>query len=445
MKWPSFRNLGGNSILAVVAVSVLLSLAYSFWHRIPPVVDAQAYDRIAVNLLSGNGFREDASLQFDRDTAIVRAGPGYEFFLAGIYAVFGHRYEAVWIVQALLHGLTGYLLFRIALRVFPDRGRAVGLLAAALFGFHPDLIEISAMLMTETLYLFCVVVAVYAFVISLERPDRAGLAALLGVGTGIAILTRPPVALFVPIICFMYVRARRSLSLGAFFLACAAVLAPWVVRNYAVYDQFILTTLIGDYNLWIGNTILSNGGQISGGFNAVTAFGDANGYAGLSAEAKRQFFGFIAAHPLVFLELTVLRFIRFFSLIRPMGFWFYQTGLPQAAFVAASLVSGMVLFPFGYAGIVAAIRERQTHLWYLVAIAATAPILLLPTVVQSRYRFQIYPFLALFGAYMLVRGRREKWWKDRSFQIAAVFLFVVSLLDATIHGATVLERLGRLF
>ena len=45
-------------------------------------------------------------------------------------------------------------------------------------------------------------------------------------------------------------------------------------------------------------------------------------------------------------------------------------------------------------------------------LTLTEPILLLVTVVQSRYRFQIYPFLALFGGYAIAQ------WKERGRQAA---------------------------
>src|SRR3989338_6372295 len=197
MSLSSLRNKG---LLLVIFVSFILPLGYSFFYRIQPVVDAQAYDRIAMNLVDGFGFKEDRARSYQFDTAIIRAGPGYEFFLAGVYKVFGHRYEVVWVLQALLHALSAWLLFLISRKIFFENGDKIGLIAAVFFGLHPDLIEISAMLMTETLYLFLIILTVW-FLVDNYQVQRRSLwyAITFGLVNGLAILTRPPVILFVPI------------------------------------------------------------------------------------------------------------------------------------------------------------------------------------------------------------------------------------------------------
>lgn len=433
-------------LVAILLSSFLASLIFSFYFRIHPVVDAQAYDQIAVNIVEGYGFKEDRSKSFQWDNAIVRAGPGYEYFLAGIYAVFGHRYEAVWVVQAIMHAASAFLIYLIAYRLFREEGRRIGLLAAGLFGFWPDLIEISAMLMTETLYLFFTIAVVYVFVRMYAVPTSRGGALLLGAMTGLAILTRPPLILFVPILLFFFWQKHTYRALGYFLFALGAALLPWVIRNYLIYHQVILTTMIGEFNLWVGNTLLADGGQLAGGYNPLKEYVDQFGYLDLKQKAKAEFFGFIAMHPLVFLKLCLLRVIRYLSLIRPMGFWFYQKGLGEAIMVGSSLVWIAGVFLTGFAGLISAWKTRQPLMRYVVLLAITAPLLLLPTVVQSRYRFQIYPFLALFGAFFAVSYMRKKqWWKGQEWVIAAGTLVSVSLIDILLNFQVITERISRFF
>lgn len=431
-------------ILILIVGSFVASLTYSFAYRIAPVVDAQAYDKIAQNLVAGNGFREDATKSFIFDTAIVRAGPGYEFSLAGLYTVFGHHYEVVWVVQALLHALSALLLFFICRSIFPDRGEKIGVIAALVFGLHPDLIEISAMLMTETLYLFLIILVVHCFVRLYTKGATIGQSALLGSVVALSVLTRPPTILFVPILLYFFWQ-RKRLSSGIVFLGfLGLVLLPWVVRNYSIFHQPILTTLIGSYNIWVGNTLLSDGGQIAGGFNAATTFASANGFVGFKAAATHAFFSFLFNHPIEFIKLCFVRTIRYFSLIRPMGFWFYQTGIKQAIFVASSAVVGVWFFISGYAGLTQSIRERRGIYWYLVAMALCAPLPLLLTVVQSRYRFQIYPFLAIFAGYAWVTWESTGWWRNRYLQGTVIVLAIVSLVDVLLNFGPVITHL-RLF
>ncbi|MBI5728708.1 MAG: glycosyltransferase family 39 protein [Candidatus Magasanikbacteria bacterium] len=439
--------ISNNKILVVIiGASFLLSLGYSFWYRIPPLVDAGAYDAIAVNITDGFGFREVRTRSYQFDPSIIRAGPGYEFFLAGLYVVFGHRYEPVWVLQAILHALSALLLFLICRKIFPEQGGVIGLFAAGLFGLHPDLIEISAMLMTETLYLFLIILALWFFAeIVFGKKSSWWQSIIFGMVTSVAILTRPPVVLFVPGIIAVLLYQKKYRTAWFFLLGLAAAFSPWVVRNYFVYHQFILTTLVGSYNLWVGNTLLSIGGQISGGPNPVDAYTSVYGFFDLKSKASREFFVFIFGYPLVFLKLCALRFIRFFSLIRPMGFWFYQSGLGQVVFVASSALSQAVLFITGFSGSLLALREKKIFYTLLVILAFTSPLVLLPTVVESRYRFQIYPFLAIFGGYYLLAFLRKDIgrWKIGGAVVAGLIL--ISLADAFVYWPTVVGHLRLLF
>jgi len=160
------KYLKQNKILILILlVSFGLSFFYSFHFRIKPQVDAQAYDSIGFNIAQGYGYRQTVGSDFTQDTSITRVGPLYEYFLAGIYKIFGHHYEPVWIVQAVMHALSTWFVYLTALLIFSNFAskRRIGLWAAAILGFYPDLIEISAMVLTETLYIFLFCLILYLF------------------------------------------------------------------------------------------------------------------------------------------------------------------------------------------------------------------------------------------------------------------------------------------
>src|SRR3989338_7804568 len=130
-----------NVLLVFLCAFFLISILYSFYFRIEPAVDARAYDNIARNIVQGNGYRESLDVPISNDNSIIRVGPGYEFFLAIIYFIFGHYYEVVWIMQALLLTLTAFLVFLLGKEIFRDQWTfGVGLVSAGLIGFSPDLI-----------------------------------------------------------------------------------------------------------------------------------------------------------------------------------------------------------------------------------------------------------------------------------------------------------------
>ncbi len=432
-----------NKILAcILVVAFVLPLVYSFFYQIRPVVDARAYDTIAVNILAGCGFKEVCTESYKFDTAITRAGPGYEFFLAGIYGLFGHHYEIVWVLQALLHALSAGLLYAIARRLLPgDEGLFVGLLAAAWFTLSPDLIEISAMLLTETLYLFLVIATWWLFVFLQSARHQKITALVLGLVTGLTILTRPPVALFGIIFCGYFLIKKQYLVLALFIAGLAAALFPWMYRNLLIYDQVVFTTMIGQYNLWIGNRLESTGGQIAGGINQLIDYTAVHGFYTLPQKAKQEFLFFLTHYPLIFIKLCFLRFIRYFSLIRPMGFWFYQHGVKQAVFVACSGVWIALTFIGGYTGLAASVSKRREGWLVVVLLALSCPLLLLPTVVESRYRFQIYPFLVIGFAYSVYWLKVQPSIMKKTLIWIVLILGLISCIDSVLAFEQVIAHL----
>lgn len=432
-------------LVVIVCVSFLASLFYSFFYQILPMVDAKAYHAIAVNIVEGNGFRESSVGDILYDRSIQRAGPAYEYFLAGLYWIFGIHYEVVWVAQAFLHAISTGLLYGIAKKIFSEKNTQIGLLAATFFGLHPDLIEISAMIMTETFYLFLTILTVYFFVRLFEKNDWFNTSAL-AISLALGILARPPLILFIPIIIFFFVIKKSWVNIILFMVLLMSCLTPWTVRNYQIYEQFIPTTLIGEYNLWVGNTLQADGGQLAGGYNPFDEHAAKYGYVGIHEAASGAFKEFITNHPGRFLELCLIRTVRYLSLIRPMGFWFYQSGVPQLIFVALSGLAIAGLFVLGLTGLIKMYQSKDERLQYLVALAATAPLLLLATVVQSRYRFQIYPFLALGAGYAIMCFvKTKRFWCDKSFVFSLSFLSLMTIVDGLFSVSIIWERIKNFF
>lgn len=429
------------TIIFVVFFSFFISLVYSGIYQIEPSVDAKAYDRIAQNLVIGNGFREDATVSVEFDNAMLRAGPGYEFFLAGIYWVFGHHYEMVWIFQALLHGATAWLVYLAARALWPEKKEYLALFAAAIIGFHPDLIEISAMVMTETLYLFFTAALLFLFarLNTIPSLSRAiGLGAVLGLG----FLTRPPLLIFLPIFIVYFSAQKRWKEAGLVTIAAVLILTPWTIRNYKHFQMFIPTTMVSDFNIWVGNLPSSDGGQLASGFNPVTTYRTEYGLKGLPNAAQESFKNFVLGHPGGFTKLTLIRVVYYASLIRPMGFWFYQTGWSQLLFVVSSGLAITVLFVLGLSGLLLSLWEKYPKKWYLLVLTLSAPAPLILTVVESRYRFQIYPFLAVYAGFALWAYLEKNPLAKKMLLTSLVILVGFSLIDLFISWEEVTGHLG---
>lgn len=431
------------ALTIILLLSFCLSLSYSFYFRIHPSVDARAYDNIGWNLASGRGYREDLKKDMAYDASLTRVGPLYQFFLAGIYKIFGHHYEPVWVAQAILHALSAWLVYLTALLIFSlsDRRRAIGLWAAAIFGLHPDLIEISAMLLTETLYLFLVCLMVYLFFRYFERKNYWS-AALLGLSSGLAILARSPVMFFIPVLIYYFYKKDR-IKHGIVFLAILlSVFAPWTIRNYNVYHKFLPLGASGAFNFWIGNYHGGRGEQEPRAEHYY--FVDNLPMAGLQDESMKQFKIFLYNYPGEFIKISLLRVNKYFSLIRPMGFWFYQTGWGQIAFVFSSALAIMILFITGFAGLIKSLKLKNLKVNYLAAFTVITPLILFATVIESRYRFQIYPLLAVFAGFFIVEFFRTKR-LDKYFWLVASILLANASVDFIISWDKFKDRITHFF
>lgn len=392
------------SLIVIAILTVLISAAYSFYYQDRPRIDALGYDRIGWNLARGFGYIEEEEniLNPEKDWAINRVGPGYQFFLAGVYALFGHHIWIVWILHAFLRGLTVIILFLLATTLFPGKLR-LGVVAAFLFGFSPDLIVINGLLLTETLFLFLLAASLY-FIALLFFSSGGGLITLAaGFTLAAAILTRPTALLLLLAILgiFLFRKEWKRFFLIMFFPIL--LIGPWSSLMSSRYDMFILTTGVGGYDFWVGNSL-----KAEGGFEKTDEKLDARysmSIAELDAFSKKQYFEFLTTHPFRFLELQWRKTALYFSLIRPGGYWVHLIQYPwQRLFtLTSSFLWTAVLFIGGTVGLWFFFKQRKDIFSRLfIAFAFFQPLSVIPVIVETRYRYSLYPFLSIFAASFLL-------------------------------------------
>lgn len=429
----------------------VISLLYSFYFRIPPAVDAHAYDTIAWNVVQGHGYRESLDFPLNNNNAVIRVGPGYEFFLAALYFLFGHHYEVIWVVQALLLTLTAFLVFLIAQEVF-GVNFGVGITAAALIGFSPDLITMQGMLMTETLGIFLIVLTVYLFFISSNRVANLWLVRLTALVLGLATLVRTPSILLALPMGGYLLWQRRWKDVVLMAAVGILVFTPWTVRNFRIYKEFIPTNLASGFNLLAGNHPGANGEQEP--YPILDEYVKDYGYVEANRRATQDALSFIVSHPLEYAKLTLLRASIYFSFARPTGFWFHLSGLSKAITLTTSALYAFILFTLGFFGIGVllkecfesgntALRQYSGKALWLLGILLMMPIAIIPIIVETRYRMSIYPFFALFAGF--------GFWKLREstrclscFALIAFLVFANTAFDILRNIDRILERINNL-
>lgn len=170
--------------------------------------------------------------------------PGYPFLLAIIFFLGGSVTTMV-LLQAVLAGLSAVLIYRIGKEITP----LVGSVAAWVFAFDPISIFYATTILTETVFIFLTLGAVYLFL----RWFSGAWWKIIFVGmlVGLSVYIRPNAVVFP----FVFGTAlllfrdpswswRKALGRGA-VLAVAAYLMifPWMLRNKLIFNTWELTAV----------------------------------------------------------------------------------------------------------------------------------------------------------------------------------------------------------
>lgn len=174
-----------------------------------------------------------------------KRAPLYPMFLAGVIAALGPSPEAAVMVQHALGLGTVALVYFIGALAF---GRGAGLIAALVSGINGSLLLMEHTVLSEALLTPILLASLLALLLAL-RSGRPALFVLAGLGLGLAALTRPPAAAFLPLVLVVTILQRRSQPpvsvlrrwhprLAAAGLVCLGFLllvGPWTVRNRLVH------------------------------------------------------------------------------------------------------------------------------------------------------------------------------------------------------------------
>ena len=240
------------ALLAIVLRLALLAYVSSGNYSEPfPLLepDAREYYRIGQNLALSGEFTEGAVTNFEPDSFRT---PVYPFLIALSLKVTGSIW-ALLILQCLLAGVLVVAVYALGRRLMPHK---FALLAALIIALDPVGIVYGSLLMTESLFLLLLTLALLLFTKQSFDDNAAGRdLAWVGVLLGLATLTRP-IGLFVPILlALIYAIFKKKFAPALIMLfTFALVIMPWSVRNKLVFDSWSLSA-VGGYNLYYYNAM----------------------------------------------------------------------------------------------------------------------------------------------------------------------------------------------
>lgn len=237
--------------------------------ELPGISDQLSYHQLAMRVAGGWGF----SFAEGHWPATPAGEPTahwsylYTLYLAAVYATVGVQPLVARLLQATVVGvLHPWLAYRIGHRLF---GPVAGTLAAAFAGVYGYFVYYAGGLLTEAFYFVAILwtfdVATRLATGRQAPPLRAWVE--LGVAIGVTGLLRQVFLVFTPVLaawlCFVAPRAGARWAWGrlrprAQGVAVAAVvatllIAPWTVRNYRAFGQFVPLNTNAGFAFYWGN------------------------------------------------------------------------------------------------------------------------------------------------------------------------------------------------
>jgi 4-amino-4-deoxy-L-arabinose transferase-like glycosyltransferase len=371
-----------------------------------------AMNALAINLIEHGEFSVVPGMES------IDYEPAYPAMMGLGFLIFGTNWFGVLLLQALLHGATSWLLYRTGERL---GNRSAGFVAAVMHAFYPFLFLHTLSIIDSTAFIFCVVLVIWSLLGCWNDGERSDFI-WLGIGGGIALLTRGAFVALGPPFAAMFVAAlwrHRSRETFAKATMCATIafvlLGPWVVRNYRLCGKILISTH-GPFGVWQGNNphtleLLKNNISLDEVYRRdpppeiyvryPLQPRSADQAVEAAAAYKQQAMKFITEHPREFIELAAWKFIKFWS---P----FYNPVAKSYAFGGGSIrrvVYTTTYFPILLLAIPGAVvlwRQHRAGTLMLLGLIGFYTLAHMIAMGYSRLRLPLDPVLMVFAAHFLV-------------------------------------------
>ena len=404
------------------AVRVLyVTLAHTY--RVRPGQDHFQFGweagRIARALVTGYGYADPFSNVWVAHTGPTAwLPPLYPLLLAAIFRVFGIFTPAsAWVlftIQSAFSAATALAVWQIGIRCF---SRRVALWAAWIWALYPAAMQYAVrwpweMTISTALFTFAIALAIQMKGIGEERRDTSRPLTsswlLFGLLWGLIALSNATLLVLLPV-CGLWIlagtfrtryAARDAVLAAMVFVVCVA---PWTVRNYAVFHRII--PLRGNFGaeLYMGNGPGSTGllmeylhpFQDPIQLHRYVEVGEVKYVAERGAAAK----AYIAAHPGHFLADVARRI------------WFFWAGVPsdQAWYKEAPRTLNFAfLSSAGLLGLALALRNRVPAADFFAWAFLLLPIPYYIVTVHARFRHPLEPLIAILGVYLFQSAQRRR-------------------------------------
>jgi 4-amino-4-deoxy-L-arabinose transferase-like glycosyltransferase len=393
---------GGLRLRDILLLAFALRLGWTLLVPVIPQSDSAIYDIFAREIAAGRGY-------------VFPAGNPTVYWPVGPSALYGAAYALLgtgkWVVPAL-NMLMGVALVAAVQRLAQRRfGPEAGWISAMILALWPTLIQFTTVLSSELPFMLLLAAAL---VVKDEARCsgwvRSVVVTALLVGAAYMRPTALPLIVLLPLLDFaVHRQLRRTVfQVALALLVTSALIAPWVLRNQALFGTPVLISANFGVNLWMGNNESS-----SGDYMPLPALPPGLGEVERDAMLKERAIRFIRANPDDYVRLSAGRIVQSFGR-ETIGVSWNQAALPGQVQTLLKIVSSaywLTSLLLSLGGLWLFLRGGLKRLFdplIVVPALLAAPAILI--VGQDRYHIPVIPFVALFAALFLL----NRLWRFRS-------------------------------
>ncbi len=293
-------------LLAVLVGGIFLRVLWIGYFPAPLQSDSAVYVALARGLIE-NG------IYVDRLGQRGYWPPGYPFLLYACFLILGVHAWVPIAVNVILYAAAVYIVYRLGQMVACER---VGRFAALLLTLWPNYIFMSGYPTKESFAILLIPLALLLYVSAAAPGVSSGKARWLpffaGNTLGLASLVQPG-AILLPGVFVIDALLRKSRWSGsaarliAVAIGMLVVIAPWTLRNYAIFHELVPIATNGGESFYRANNPWATGSYASRGERSLEQYGE------LESNNIGYRWGkeWILSHPTDFLYLAVKKQIFF--------------------------------------------------------------------------------------------------------------------------------------
>jgi hypothetical protein len=367
--------------------------------------------------------------------------------IAGVFKLFGvYTPLSAWVILAIdciFNAATSLAVWEIGRRCF---GRANAIYAAWIWALYPAAMQYAVKWMWEMSITTCLFAWVIVLALRLRGVNASGteeesaatrqLAGWIGFGVlwGAIALSNSSLLIFLPA-CGLWILAgtwkrphavRDAAIAGLLFVASVA---PWEVRNYAVFQCFIPFRGNLGVEAALGNGPGARGflmeynqpGHSTEQWNLYAQMGEVR----YAAMRQRLASDTIHANPKLFVMNNLRRFFFFWNSVPSDNSWGIE--LPRV------INFGFVSFA-GLLGLALALKRRAPAAWLFAWAFLLLPLPYYLVTVHARFRHPLEPIIAVLGVYLFQSAESRPKNGVRVQSAARGYTVNFSLIPATATG-----------